>query len=156
MALKYRYTYRLGDDGALLRMPIVRVLFTNPKNKKQVEVGCLIDSGADDIFLNTRLADALGVDITKGAKKVPGNYERSRYSQRATSFHEDRTRCAPVRQDKRGKFQSRGISLGSGPVIGNTQHRGSGSQRSGPIASSPWSYLLAPLSGQEHGEGWSS
>jgi hypothetical protein len=69
MAFKYRYTYRLGADGVLLRMPIVRVLFTNPKNKKQIEVGCLIDSGADDIFLNTRLAEALGVDITKGATK---------------------------------------------------------------------------------------
>src|SRR2546430_13692960 len=67
MALKYSYTYRSGDDGALLRMPMVRVVVTNPNNKKQVEVGCLIDSGANDIFLNTRLADALGVDITKGA-----------------------------------------------------------------------------------------
>jgi hypothetical protein len=62
MAFKYRYTYRLGADGVLLRMPIVRVLFTNPKNKKQIEVGCLIDSGADDIFLNTRLAEALNQD----------------------------------------------------------------------------------------------
>jgi hypothetical protein len=50
-------------------MPIVRVVFTNPNNKKQIEVGCLIDSGADDIFLNTRLADALGVDLTRGATK---------------------------------------------------------------------------------------
>jgi hypothetical protein len=69
MAFKYPYTFRLGDDGVLLRIPIVRVVFTNPKNKKQVEVGFLIDSGADDIFLNTRLAEALGVDITKGATK---------------------------------------------------------------------------------------
>ena len=69
MAFKYRYTYRLGDDRALLRMPIVRVLFTNPKNEKQIGVGCLIDSGADDIFLNTRLANVLRINITQGAKK---------------------------------------------------------------------------------------
>jgi Aspartyl protease len=50
-------------------MPIVRAVFPNPRNGKQIEVGCLIDSGADDIFLNTRLADALGVDLTKGMRK---------------------------------------------------------------------------------------
>ncbi len=69
MAFKYPYTFRLGDDGTLLRMPIVRVVFTNPKNQKRVEVGCLIDSGADDIFLNMRLADTLGIDMSKGARK---------------------------------------------------------------------------------------
>lgn len=70
MTFKYSYTYRWGDDNALLRMPIVRVVFTNPKNNKKVEVGCLIDSGADDIFLNTLVAEVLEIDITGGVKKA--------------------------------------------------------------------------------------
>jgi Aspartyl protease len=54
-------------QGALSSM--VRVVFTNPKNNKRVEVGCLIDSGADDILLNPRIAAALGLDLATGTRK---------------------------------------------------------------------------------------
>ncbi len=69
MALLYPYKFRLAEDGSLLRLPIVSVIFTNPQNRKRVEVHCLIDSGADDVFLSMEAAKALGVDVRKGSTK---------------------------------------------------------------------------------------
>ena len=69
MALKYPYKFRLADDGYLLRLPIVSVIFTNPQNRKRVEVHCLIDSGAEDVFLSMEAAKALGIDVSMGDTK---------------------------------------------------------------------------------------
>src|SRR6266446_7052684 len=65
MGLKFEFTPRYSDDG-IKPVPLVSVVFINPKNGNNTSVQCRIDSGADEIVLPAEVGIMLGIQLEKG------------------------------------------------------------------------------------------
>lgn len=65
MGLKYQYIPRFGPAGVEYD-PLVDIVYTNPRNGKNVEVRSLIDSGAAGIIIHGQFAELLGIDLESG------------------------------------------------------------------------------------------
>ncbi len=64
MRVKYR-TYKGHDHSNFAKLPLLHVRLKNGKNI--IDLDCLVDSGASSSVLNTDIADALELDLSKGA-----------------------------------------------------------------------------------------
>jgi hypothetical protein len=69
MTSKFRYSPRFTPGGFEFD-PIVPVIFTNPNNGWNVEVFCLVDSGASVIILDEKFAKKLHVDLRAGKERT--------------------------------------------------------------------------------------
>jgi hypothetical protein len=72
--MKVTYTPRFFDDyGEVEYTPRLPVIFTHPETKREATLFGLVDSGAAETILHTRLAPLFGItDITSGDKALYG------------------------------------------------------------------------------------
>ena len=69
MTSKFSYSPRFTPGGFEFD-PIVPVIFTNPKNGWNVEMFCLVDSGASVIILDEKFANKLRLDLLSGKERI--------------------------------------------------------------------------------------
>src|SRR5438552_177035 len=65
MRVKYR-AYKRHDHSDFTKLPLLHVRLKNGKNI--IDLDCLVDSGASSSVLNTDIADALEIDLSKATK----------------------------------------------------------------------------------------
>jgi hypothetical protein len=70
--MKFKYTAKWIDGYGISYTPRVPIIFTNPKNKAEMPIMSLIDSGSSDTILDPQVGEILGIDITSGEKIVYG------------------------------------------------------------------------------------
>jgi hypothetical protein len=70
--MKFKYTAKWIEDYGISYTPRIPIIFTNPKNKAEMPIMSLVDSGSSDTILDPQLGEILGIDITSGEKITYG------------------------------------------------------------------------------------